>query len=55
MEWIHTLFTSESVARTVILLCAAGALGAALGKIKVYGISLGVAGVLFAGLLLGHF
>lgn len=55
MDWITQLFTAESVARTVILLGVAGALGAALGKIKIYGISLGVAGVLFAGLLLGHF
>ncbi len=55
MDWITQLFTNESVARTVILLGVAGALGAALGKIKIYGISLGVAGVLFAGLLLGHF
>ncbi|MDF3058811.1 MAG: permease [Rariglobus sp.] len=55
MDWLNHLFTTESVARTVILLGVAGALGAALGKIKVYGISLGVAGVLFAGLLLGHF
>ncbi|CAM3132863.1 putative transporter [Rariglobus hedericola] len=55
MDWITQLFATESVARTVILLGVAGALGAALGKIKLYGISLGVAGVLFAGLLLGHF
>jgi putative transport protein len=55
MDWINQLFTTESVARTVILIGVAGALGAAIGKIKIYGISLGVAGVLFAGLLLGHF
>ena len=55
MDWITQLFTAESVARTVILLGVAGALGAAIGKIKIYGISLGVAGVLFAGLILGHF
>lgn len=55
MDWITQLFTNESVARTVILLGVAGAAGVALGKIKVKGISLGVAGVLFAGLVLGHF
>jgi putative transport protein len=32
----------------------AGAAGTALGRIKVYGVSLGVAGVLFAGLFLGY-
>ncbi|MCU0794087.1 MAG: putative transporter [Opitutaceae bacterium] len=49
------MFLNESVARTVILLAAAGAAGTALGKIKVRGVGLGVAGVLFAGLVLGHF
>jgi putative transport protein len=54
MEWITTLFTNDSVARTVILLASAGAAGTALGKLKVRGVGLGVAGVLFAGLALGH-
>ncbi|MBI2496658.1 MAG: putative transporter [Opitutae bacterium] len=54
MEWIIQLFTEESVARTVILLGLAGAAGTALGRIRVFGVSLGVAGVLFAGLLLGY-
>ncbi|RXK54431.1 putative transporter [Oleiharenicola lentus] len=55
MDWLTHLLTEESVARTVILLGVAGAAGSALGKIRVGGVSLGVAGVLFAGLLLGHF
>jgi len=42
------------VARTVIVLGVAGAAGAALGKIRVFGIGLGVAGVLFVGLFLGY-
>ncbi|HEY8994416.1 MAG TPA: putative transporter [Lacunisphaera sp.] len=54
MEWIIQLFTQESVARTVILLGLAGAAGSALGKIRIFGVSLGVAGVLFVGLLLGY-
>ncbi|MDI1248855.1 MAG: putative transporter [Lacunisphaera sp.] len=54
MEWIIQLFTVESVARTVILLGLAGAAGTALGKIRIFGVSLGVAGVLFVGLLLGY-
>lgn len=55
MEWLTQLFTNESVARTVILLSLVGAVGTALGKIRVWGVSLGIAGVLFAGLVLGHF
>ena len=54
MDWLINLFGNESVARTVILLAAAGAAGTALGKLKVRGVGLGVAGVLFAGLALGH-
>lgn len=55
MDWLTQLFSNESVARTVILLGVAGAAGTALGKVRVAGVSLGVAGVLFAGLVLGHF
>lgn len=55
MDWLYQLFTHESVARTVILLGVAGALGLSIGKVRVAGVSLGVGGVLFAGLLLGHF
>ena len=54
MNWLTQLLTEESVARTVILLGVAGAAGSALGKIRVGGVSLGVAGVLFAGLFLGY-
>lgn len=54
MDWLITLFTQDSVARTVVLLAVAGAAGTALGKIRVAGVSLGVAGVLFVGLLLGY-
>ena len=54
MDWFINLFSNESVARTVILLAAAGAAGTAFGKLKMRGVGLGVAGVLFAGLVLGH-
>lgn len=54
MDWLIHLITEESVARTVLILGLAGAAGTALGKIRIWGVSLGVAGVLFVGLLLGH-
>ncbi len=54
MNWLIHLLTEDSVARTVILLGVAGAAGSALGKIRVGGVGLGVAGVLFAGLALGY-
>lgn len=55
MDWLINLFSNDSVARTVILLAGAGAAGAALGKVKIGGVGLGVAGVLFVGIGLGHF
>ena len=55
MEWLQSLFSHESIARTVILLGITGGLGIAIGKIKVWNVSLGSAGVLFVGLVLGHF
>jgi putative transport protein len=55
MEWINDLLFSESVARTILIYCLVIAIGVALGKIKVFGISLGITFVLFCGLALGHF
>jgi len=54
MDWLIQLFSQESLARTVLILGVAGAAGTALGKIRIFGVSLGVAGVLFASLLLGY-
>lgn len=56
MDWIHNLlFASESVAHTVLLYSFVIAVGVYLGKIKFFGISLGVTFVLFVGLVAGHF
>ncbi len=55
MNWILDLFTGHSIAHTVLVLSSAIALGAALGSIRVFGISFGIAGVLFSGLAFGHF
>jgi len=40
---------------TVLILGLVAAIGLQLGHIRVYGVSLGVAGVLFVGLVFGHF
>lgn len=55
MEWINDLLFSESVAHTILIYCIVIALGVALGKIKVLGVSLGITFVLFCGIALGHF
>ena len=53
MEYLK-IFTQEGVASTLIFLSIAGISGILLGKIKVFKIKLGIAGVLFSGLLLGY-
>jgi putative transport protein len=55
MDWIRELFTGESVAHTVLLLSLVAVTGLALGSIRIKGVSLGIACVLFAGLVFGHF
>ena len=55
MDWIINLFTNtESVAHIALLYAIVIATGVYLGKIKIFGISLGVTFVLFAGILAGH-
>lgn len=54
MDWFNYLFTIHSSIQTVIILSLITAVGLALGKIKVMGISLGVAFVFFTGIIAGH-
>jgi putative transport protein len=50
MRWYEELITGTSVAGVLIGLGVAAAAGLALGSIKVKGLSLGIAGVLFTGI-----
>ncbi len=54
-QWLRDLFTTtDSVAHIALLYAVVIAIGVCLGKIKVFGISLGVTFVLFAGIFAGH-
>jgi len=55
MNWLEKLHHINPVASTVLVFALTAALGIGIGRIKVRGIGLGVAGVLFSGILLGHF
>ena len=55
MEWINELFNTHSALQTLVLLSLIIAVGLALGRIRVRGISLGVAFVFFVGIFAGHF
>ncbi len=48
------LFTQSGTASTLIFLSLVGIAGILIGKVKAFRIKLGIAGVLFAGLFLGH-
>ena len=54
-QWLKDLFlTTDSVAHIALLYAIVIAIGVYLGKIKLWGISLGVTFVLFAGIIAGH-
>ena len=56
MNWLQDLLTNpDSIAHIVALYSFVIAAGVLLGKIKVFGFSLGVTFVLFVGILAGHF
>lgn len=55
MDWLQGLFTIHSSIQTVVVVALIIACGLGLGKVKVGGISLGVAFVFFVGILAGNF
>ena len=55
MNWLDSLLFSDSVAHAILIISIVIALGIMLGKIKVFGISLGVTWILFVGIILSHF
>jgi len=57
MDWIKDLFLpgNVSIASTLVLYSFVIAAGICLGKLKIFGVSLGVTFVLFVGILMGHF
>lgn len=54
MNYIQNLFSTPGITSTLIYLCLAAFLRVLLGKLEVKKIKLGVAGVLFRGLLIAH-
>ena len=54
MYWLNQLLTQHTAVQAVIILSIICSLGLALGKLRIWGISLGVAFVFFVGILAGH-
>ena len=55
MEWLKSLFVEHSALQAVVVISLISTIGIALGRIRIFGISLGVAFIFFAGILTGHF
>lgn len=56
MDWLENLlFNADSIAHIVLLYSFVIASGILLGKLKMFGVSLGVTFILFVGILMGHF
>ena len=54
MTWLLHLHETQPIAHALLVLTTIGACGLALGNLRVRGLGLGVAGVLFAGIGFGH-
>ncbi len=55
MDWINDLIWGQGVGHSILLMSFVIALGIQLGKIKIFGVSLGITFVLFVGIIMGHF
>lgn len=54
MDWIRSLLFEHSALQAVIVLSLISTLGIVLGKIRIFGVSLGTAFIFFVGILAGH-
>ncbi len=54
MEWLVELVSGPGIAHSILILAVVIAVGLLLGKIKIFGISLGTTWILFFGIFLGH-
>ncbi len=54
MEWLVELISGPGIAHSILILAVVIAVGLLLGKIKIFGISLGTTWILFFGIFLGH-
>jgi len=54
MEFLRNIFTGTDTATAILYICITAFTGLLIGRIKIRNIKLGIAGVLFSGLLIGH-
>ncbi len=54
MDWLKTLFTEPTIAQAVVIYGLVIAMGIWFGRIKIFGVSLGITWVLFIGIFLSY-
>ena len=54
MNWLQETFLQPTLVQAIVIICIVSALGTYLGRIKFFGVSLGVTFVFFVGILAGH-
>lgn len=54
MHWLVNLFNEQSLTQAVVVLSLVSAVGVYLGRLKIFGISLGITFVFFTGIIAGH-
>jgi AspT/YidE/YbjL antiporter-like protein len=55
MGWLQETFFEPTAIQAIIVISMVSAIGLAIGRIKIFGISLGITFVFFAGIVAGHF
>ncbi len=55
MEWFESLLVEHSAMQAVVVISLISVIGIGLGRIRLFGISLGAAFIFFVGILAGHF
>ena len=55
MEYLNELFIEHSALQAIVVLSLISAIGLMLGKVKFFGVSLGVTFVFFIGIIAGHY
>ncbi|MDR1201524.1 MAG: putative transporter [Tannerellaceae bacterium] len=54
MDWLHEAFFAPTALQAVIIISIVSAMGLAIGRIKIFGVSLGITFVFFVGIVAGH-
>jgi AspT/YidE/YbjL antiporter-like protein len=55
MDWLRETFFAPTAVQAIMVVSMVSAIGLAIGRIKIFGISLGITFVFFAGIVAGHF